>query len=523
MGNNYMRIVLCLLLLQVCFGVVGQDRISFNLHNSLVEEYFGYADARYDEKIGREGVSVLDHERDPLGDYFLGKVGHEYLYRKPNWAEQPSYVSFYTKGGDKLQVSAVPSFSSKLEFSVDSGDSTKVYNLQPQCVYWYRVLSGEAVVSDGVIKTQGHLRMLRVENVLNVRDLGGWQCTDGSTIAYGKIFRGGTLDGVHDQEAQYVAPANRLPITTESASMLANQIGVKAEADLRGPDTGLSQSLIPNATYKVYQWRNYDNFLDDSNYYTHIKNFLTHVTDNLTAGKTTYFHCEWGADRTGSMAMIIGALCGVSEEDLVKDWELTSFSNHFSFKFISDGTGSKMRRMFNYLYNNFDGASSTLQEQATKWLQNKVYAGDKTSADKIIKKLKDNLVVKNPKSPILLKDWSEKYNVWKYSVVTDSQTEKNYTQNKYLDANGTEGNSDMYCITDWVECKNYTKVVVATKTKIVGVCYDKYYKKVGVLTNSDIASEASVVVGEAELSLPSGTRFIKFNVPKYSGWSAVVK
>ena len=527
MANKYCRALLCLLFLHLSFDVVGQECISYNLHNWLVNEYLEMADEKYGETIGRSGISILDHERVESGDYFLTRVVHTDLYRKPNFAEQPSYVSFYTKGGDKLHVSEVSDFSKKQEFSVGTGDSTFVYNLQPQCVYWYRVLSGTAVVSEGVIKTLGQLRMLRVENVLNVRDLGGWKCTDGtSMIAYGKLFRGGTLDGVHDQSSQYVTPADRLKISTESADMLANQMGIKAEADLRGPNTGLSQSLIPNATYKVFSLRNYDSFLSETSYYSDIKNCLAYITDNLKANKPTYFHCEWGADRTGSLAMIIGALCGVKESDLVKDWELTSFSNHFSFKYISDGTDqiSKMRKMFNYLYDKFDGASGkTLQEQATKWLREKVYEGKASTADDIIKVLKDNLVVSIPKSPILLKDWSEKYNKWKYSVVIDSQTEKSYTQNKCYNASGTKVDSDMFCITDLVECKNYSKVIVTTKTRVVGVCYDKSKNQVGVLANTDVVDEGSVIVGSAELSLPSGTRYISFNVPKYSGWSAVIK
>ena len=35
------------------------------------------------------------------------------------------------------------------------------------------------------------------------------------------------------------------------------------------------------------------------------------------------FHCIGGADRTGCLAFMVQAVCGVGEEDLVKDWELT--------------------------------------------------------------------------------------------------------------------------------------------------------------------------------------------------------
>ena len=45
----------------------------------------------------------------------------------------------------------------------------------------------------------------------------------------------------------------------------------------------------------------------------------------LGEGKTVYFHCAEGADRTGTLAFLIEALLGVSESDLSKDYELTTF------------------------------------------------------------------------------------------------------------------------------------------------------------------------------------------------------
>ena len=35
------------------------------------------------------------------------------------------------------------------------------------------------------------------------------------------------------------------------------------------------------------------------------------------------FHCIGGADRTGCLAMMVQVLCGVDEDEALKDWELT--------------------------------------------------------------------------------------------------------------------------------------------------------------------------------------------------------
>ena len=46
----------------------------------------------------------------------------------------------------------------------------------------------------------------------------------------------------------------------------------------------------------------------------------------LGDGKVVYFHCHGGADRTGTLAFLLEALLGVSESDLSKDFELTTYA-----------------------------------------------------------------------------------------------------------------------------------------------------------------------------------------------------
>ena len=50
------------------------------------------------------------------------------------------------------------------------------------------------------------------------------------------------------------------------------------------------------------------------------------LIDRLREGKPVYFHCIYGADRTGTLAFLLESLLGVGENELAKDYELTSFS-----------------------------------------------------------------------------------------------------------------------------------------------------------------------------------------------------
>ena len=66
----------------------------------------------------------------------------------------------------------------------------------------------------------------------------------------------------------------------------------------------------------------YDKFWESDEY---IRAFQW-VIDELRQGKPVFFHCIYGADRTGTLAFLIEALLGADENQLAIDYELTSFS-----------------------------------------------------------------------------------------------------------------------------------------------------------------------------------------------------
>lgn len=154
----------------------------------------------------------------------------------------------------------------------------------------------------GTLKPLDFLRYIQT-NTWNVRDLGGWAC-DGGTVKYGKLFRGG-----------YVTSADR--------EVLVGQLGIQHELDLRGADEGgLTASPLGDdvrytcaATYAWYSLTPADAW----------KANLRCVFDAVTHNEPVYFHCAAGADRTGTLACVLEGLLGMSQSDIDKDYELTTF------------------------------------------------------------------------------------------------------------------------------------------------------------------------------------------------------
>ena len=146
--------------------------------------------------------------------------------------------------------------------------------------------------------------------VANLRDLGGWTGLDGRKVRTGILFRSAHLSTVKDKRA------------------FRETYGVKTDLDLREPKEiekqagvsplGRSVRLV-NLSAPTYQ---YFGKPENRAYFATV--FRTILKDK---NRPLLFHCAKGADRTGSIAFLLNGLLGVSESDLVLDWEVTAFFN----------------------------------------------------------------------------------------------------------------------------------------------------------------------------------------------------
>ena len=242
-----------------------------------------------------------------------------------------------------------------------TGKSVELEDLYTGATYSWKVT---AVFSDHQIEshrfgfmTQWAVRAVRFDGVSNSRDAGGYDTTFGIKTKEGMIYRASAID-------TNLSKWGYNGISADSTNKLINKFGVQCELDLRQNGGSSFVSSMPRyiavsapyyypgittASYKAALTTEVKSYADPQNY-------------------PMIFHCSVGRDRTGTIAFIINAICGVSEKNLRLDYEFSTFStsgnteNFTSYKtFINN---------FDTLINYFNGYSSgTFQENVVKWVK----------------------------------------------------------------------------------------------------------------------------------------------------------
>lgn len=236
----------------------------------------------------------------PTGDYSESKV-LPYIYAETD------YPMGYPMGYDVAvqQAGVLHRVDSVAVIQAPSVVGTNtLYNAIPgEVAHWWHTVD-DNVTQCGTIRPTGRVRMIQT-TAKNVRDLGGW-ASDGGKIRYGKLFRGGLLD-VSDR------------------AVLVDQLKIRHDLDLRGKgdNGGLTESpLGTDVSYTCTESHVWYSLQREDEWRT----ILCTIFNAAAKDEPVIFHCAAGADRTGTVACIVETILGVSQPDLDKDFELTSFA-----------------------------------------------------------------------------------------------------------------------------------------------------------------------------------------------------
>ena len=213
------------------------------------------------------------------------------------------------------------------------------------------------------IKGSGQVRMIYVPNsVHNFRDIGGWPC-DGGTVKYGMIYRGAQLSYYSSGSESVYSLINSTGI-----HYLRDICKIRCEIDLRtdAQVTGISSSpLGEDIEYIHYPYSDasYTDIINPTgSYASQTKAMMTKIMENIAHGIPTYIHCQAGADRTGTVCMVLEALLGVAGRDCDKDFELTTF--YYQGSYYRPRTDSNWVALRNYI-NGLPG--DTLRDKTVSW------------------------------------------------------------------------------------------------------------------------------------------------------------
>ncbi|MBR3660772.1 MAG: InlB B-repeat-containing protein [Bacilli bacterium] len=196
-----------------------------------------------------------------------------------------------------------------------------IYNMIPGVTYFWE--SANDNTKYGVVTATGNRRTLKT-SVRNLRDLGGLSASNSDvtgTIDYGRLYRGAYISS-----AQGVTDLTKLGVTRE-VDLRGDGDGVQTYK-MTNYDTGTSSSYndivitnyIVNPTATTYIEKAYPGN------YTAVKSALREIMEKVVFDHDSiFFHCTIGTDRTGTLAYFLEGLLGVSEEDRLRDYDLTYF------------------------------------------------------------------------------------------------------------------------------------------------------------------------------------------------------
>ena len=235
--------------------------------------------------------------------------------------------------------------------SMTFADRTEIWlvNLELGADYLVRVKDAAGATADVRFRTEATPpRLLSADGVMNFRDLGGWRTADGGTVRQNLIFRSAGLRSSSKSEGGFLRQRTRLGerrVTDAGIATLKNEFGIRTDLELRTVQetAGMETTLLgPQAKWKAVSFAAYD-FIDNA---VRGREPFARIFKLFTKRENypVLMHCSGGRDRTGTLAFLLNGLLGVAEDDLLKDWEASIFSDEGA-SFSSD----RIERLTSYL------------------------------------------------------------------------------------------------------------------------------------------------------------------------------
>lgn len=303
-----------------------------------------------------ENVDLIKPQmRSMFKDYSVGK-SEKYYNDEDYYEPNPVYLSWE-------DVDGVDSYTVAISDDEDMEDAKeyktkeselKLYNIDTDERYYWQVKTEteEKIYESDVtyFTVVDGPEIIRADGTFNLRDFGGEEL-NGIDINDGLIYRSGNLDD----------------ITESGINVLSGELGIKTDLDLRKPGEGRAGDGSPlggDTNYINISGVEYADAID-SEYGKSVMGDELRVFANRE-NYPIIVHCIYGRDRTGTLMYVLKALVGVSEEDILRDYELSLLSNKAYTKRSAESLVERIKN-FSDKIKDYGDSDTSLQECAVRY------------------------------------------------------------------------------------------------------------------------------------------------------------
>jgi protein-tyrosine phosphatase len=171
-------------------------------------------------------------------------------------------------------------------------------------------------------------RHIVFERLYNYRDLGGYRSADGRTVRWGRLFRSDSLGKLQGEDwDRFLALGVRTVIDLRYPWEVSRSGRVPSHQDVAYHNLSIEHGpydqagLSPDVEPARFLAEKYTEVARDG--VEELRRALEIIADETGP---LVFHCHSGKDRTGFLAMLVLALVGVHEDDIVADFALTGLA-----------------------------------------------------------------------------------------------------------------------------------------------------------------------------------------------------